>query len=96
MEEDAKDGYQGKQYRAQSSRASDYHDDGLEMSWEKDEADPPLGDSRPYRAQGSRASDIHPDGLPDAFKWPLRETLDSEEVDSEEGDYEEVSATITQ
>jgi hypothetical protein len=93
VEEDAKRSYQGKHYRARSSRASDYHDDGLEISWRRDKADSPMGDGRFYRVQRSRASDIHPDDLPDTVQRVRRETLESEAEDYE-ADYEEVGTAV--
>jgi len=93
MEEAAGRGYQGMQYRAQPSRASDYHDDGLEINCEEDKADSHMGDGRPYRAQRSRASDIHPAGLPDTVEWVQSKIPHSEGVGSEI-DSEEVGIVI--
>ena len=93
MEEAAERGYQGKQYRAQPSRASDYHDDGLEINCEEDKADSHIGDGRPYHAQWSRASNIHPAGLPDTVEWAQSKIPHSEGVDSEM-DSEEVGIVI--
>ena len=93
IEEDAQCDYQGKQYRARSSRASDYHDDGLEISSEKNEADSPVGNGHFYCVQWSRASDIHPHGLPDTFQRARGETTDFEGEDYE-ADHEEVGTAV--
>ena len=93
MEEDARYRYQGKHYRARSSRTSDYHSDKLEISQEKDEADSPAGNGRFYRAQQSRGSDIHPDGLPGTFQQVQGEASDFEAEDYE-ADYEVGTAII--